>query len=380
MRYRRAALGIVLLLVLAAVPAAAAGSWSSEGVRGIAGTVSMLGVSCPSATHCVAAGSADHVLAVDVGSGHSWRVQPVAQPARDKGGALSAVSCSSVRGCTAVGYYRDHLGQDYGVVERWNGSAWNIQLTRAPFDSKAAGLSGVSCPTATMCMAVGGYNTLIKTENLLIEWWTGDDWTIQSPPSPSAVPDTNLDAVSCSSPVACTAVGTAGNGSGKTTGLIERWDGTTWSLQTSAPPPGATAVELFGVSCPSADDCTAVGLYQDGDTPFRNLAEQWNGTSWHLQSVPDPAGSTGLTELHGVSCSAPDACTAVGLYEPPSHPYRTLAVSWNGSAWSTQPTPTPTVPSALLLLDAVSCPGPVCTAVGFSDDIGGKSQAIVEVG
>jgi hypothetical protein len=41
------------------------------------------------------------------------------------------------------------------------------------------------------------------------------------------------------------------------------------------------------------------------------LAEAWNGTSWAIQGTQTPAGAT-YGMLDGVSCTAASACTAAG--------------------------------------------------------------------
>jgi hypothetical protein len=82
--------------------------------------------------------------------------------------------------------------------------------------------------------------------------------------------------------------------------LVERWDGTAWSIQTSANPSGGGV--LSSVSC-RGNRCMAVGQ-SAGSTP---LAERWNGTAWVVQTLPAGGGT-----LSGVSCTAGNACTAVG--------------------------------------------------------------------
>jgi hypothetical protein len=62
----------------------------------------------------------------------------------------------------------------------------------------------------------------------------------------------------------------------------------------------------------------------------KTLAEVWNGTAWKLQYPPHP---TTLSALLGASCSAANACEAVG-----SSYNRTLSEVWNGSAWRLQVT------------------------------------------
>ena len=41
--------------------------------------------------------------------------------------------------------------------------------------------------------------------------------------------------------------------------LAEVWDGSTWTVQSTPNPTGATSGSLYGVSCTSATACTAVG-------------------------------------------------------------------------------------------------------------------------
>jgi hypothetical protein len=83
--------------------------------------------------------------------------------------------------------------------------------------------------------------------------------------------------------------------------------------------------------------CTAVG-YHAGTGGARPLAEAWNGTRWHIQTVPLPHGSPGGI-LAAVSCTSPRACTATGANFSATGP--TLAERWNGTRWRVQPAPYP---------------------------------------
>jgi hypothetical protein len=120
-------------------------------------------------------------------------------------------------------------------------------------------------------------------------------------PSPSpAAGNSLLNAVSCVSASACTAVGYH-NGATEAGTLAESWNGTTWSVVPS-PAKGV----LDGVSCVSAGACVAVGRFTGG-----TLAESWNGTTWSV--VPSPNKGTGGL-LSGVSCVPASGCTAAGDY------------------------------------------------------------------
>jgi hypothetical protein len=104
-------------------------------------------------------------------------------------------------------------------------------------------------------------------------------WTI--PKSPNAtLPGGRIESVSCSSASACTAVGTYLDTSGINVTLAEAWNGTSWHQEATPNPPGDVrpeiAPDLFGVSCPTAHFCAAVGSYQNVSTRVV-FAETWNG-------------------------------------------------------------------------------------------------------
>lgn len=95
--------------------------------------------------------------------------------------------------------------------------------------------------------------------------------------------------------------------------LAERWNGSAWAIQST---PGLTGGQSYanlleGVSCTSATACTAVG-YSAGPVPV-TLAMRWNGTSWTLQPTADPTDAQSSDrQLEGVSCLSATACRAVG--------------------------------------------------------------------
>ena len=136
-----------------------------------------------------------------------------------------------------------------------------------------------------------------------------------------------LDAVACSSSTRCEAVGNH-----QTTGgaapLAEVWNGTRWALQTMPNPTGSTGTTLVGVACPSATRCEAVGYYNTSGNVQVPLAEGWNGTTWALQTTPNPAGAI-FSELNAVACLSATNCEAVGDYQNSSGVTLTLAERWS---------------------------------------------------
>jgi hypothetical protein len=223
----------------------------------------------------------------------------------------------------------------------------------------ANALNGVSCVSAHGCMAVGqdlGSTGALRT---LAESWDGSRWSVV--PSPNRGRDDNvLDAVSCVSVVACMASGYFEGGLGGT--LAESWDGTRWSVLPS-PAPGTTGGDaLYGVSCVSADACTAIGVSGSSTGVTSTLIESWDGSRWSV--VPSPNPGPGFTWLDGVSCAAADACNATGHYFTQTGGNRTLIESWNGTRWSVVPHPQPGTTARELV--GVSCVSTTtCTAAGF---------------
>ena len=324
-------------------------------------------VSCPVRHGCTAAGYNavfQHYprALVDTWDGTTW--QPAIAPglpAATESESL-AVSCSDAAACTSVGFNTDPFERSAPLIERWNGRQWAIQTTPGLPSSNTV-LDGVSCPSATSCVAVGYYYVSDGMDAPLTETWNGHVWRIRHIQAPPGRPSSELRAVSCSSAQACIAVGGYTDGTGNQTAFAERWDGSTWQFQHVAVPVGATGSLLVGVSCSEARACTAVGNYSDRRGRQRPLAATSNATGWRLNSVPAPAGS--LAEaLTSVTCSARTACTAVGSYIDSVGDTDTLVEARAGGAWSVQHSPNQ--PGAVSTsLAGVSCQSDTsCAAVG----------------
>src|ERR1022692_4688261 len=162
-------------------------------------------------------------------------------------------------------------------------SSWVIQSTPNPTDSRGSVLRGVSCPSTTACTAVGGYTNSARGAVTLAARWNGSGWALESTPNPTGASLIVLRAISCPSSTACTAVGEYFNSAGTRVTLAERWNGSSWAIQSTPNPTGSQDSVLYGVSCPSTTACIAVGS--------NDLAERWNGSSWAIQSTHIPAAA-----------------------------------------------------------------------------------------
>jgi len=286
---------------------------------------------------------------------------------------LYGASCTSASACTAVGDYVTNTGASKTLAERWNGTAWTLQSTPNP--SGASYLNGVSCTSASACTAVGWYVTSTNATLTLAENWNGTTWTLQSTPNPSGAAHSFLQDVACTSASACTATGYYATSAGVDQALAESWNGTTWTLQSTPTPSGATSSALSGVSCTSASACTATGYYATSAGVYQTLAETWNGTTWTLQSTPTPSGATS-SALSGVSCTSASACTSVGWYGVSPGAYETLAETWNGTTWAIQSTPNRTAATSSYLFGVSCTSASACTATGY--DLSPSYKALAE--
>jgi hypothetical protein len=320
-------------------------SWSIEATPNRAGAVGMAlhGVSCPSASSCIAVGSyleraapSISVALVEQWNGTSWKITVVPSPSAGTGGsAFTAVSCGSPSSCTAVGFYVDNsINRIRSFAATWNGSKWRIDLP--PIVTGGSELEAVSCVSTSWCMADGSQDSFGQGGRFLAEVWSGGHWSVTLKLSKQVTGGT-LTGISCTSTTDCLAIGEEGGGNP----AAEDWTGTAWTLQTVGTP--ETAASATSLSCTSGTACIAVG----GQTPFQTGDPAWaasfNGSSWTPMSAAPP-GNTMIDTLTGVYCTSSSSCEAVGfenadLRDPVDE---ALAESWNGTSWSIQSTPDPT--------------------------------------
>jgi hypothetical protein len=214
----------------------------------------LYGVSCSSAADCTTVGIRGELTLAERWNGTRWYVQRTANPV-GHGARFYGVSCSGSTACTAVGFYGRRT-----LAERWNGHRWSIKATPNPPRARDSSLQDVSCSSFTACTAVG-YADKGLVGLALVERWNGHRWLMQSTPAFARSQGTMLSGVSCPTASACTAVGQTDSGFDNSLSLAERWTGQRWSIRhvQRAKRPDL----LLGVSCPSAGSCIAVGGFGD---------------------------------------------------------------------------------------------------------------------
>ena len=292
-----------------------------------------------------------------------WALQPLSSEydGSSVNSMLESVSCVSGSSCMAVGVNQARIAPYFSLAEYWNGSTWQPQSMPYPADSGGdwsnIDLRGVKC-ISTFCMAVGQYVNTSGAGKTLGENWNGSSWSLQSTVNPTGASSSQLNSVACTTTANCTAVGYYKNSSGTNLPLAEHWDGSTWALQSL---PATTGGHLLEVSCTSASACTAVGYAGSS-----GLADRWNGSTWKTQAVPKPSGASKLS-LKSVKCVSSSVCMAVGATGnlAGNSPSGTLVSErWNGTAWKVQTIKAPSAATASEL-NGISCTSTTsCYAVG----------------
>jgi hypothetical protein len=386
---RLTALGACALAsaAVASAGAASAPHWSIQTTPNPAGPLDseLFGVSCTSTSSCMAVGyaqqGAERSLLAERFDGTGWRLAAVPAPAGAVTADFVGVSCAGPRSCVAVGDYRNRRGLTLTLAERWNGDAWTIERTPNPgrpyaqptLDSGTE-FSGVSCGSARSCVAVGDYLDRKHRSVALVERLEGSRWTLEPTPSPRGRP---LGGASCASASACTIVGEDRRGFGVLQPTAERSLRGAWTLQhaPASPVPGSMTNILVSVSCASSADCAAVGDRSTAAGGHAAFAERFGDGRWTITPTPPQEEAV----LGAISCPGAEACTAVGLTQNAARSSTLpLIERWNGRSWSLEAGATLARGRRAGGLGAVSCVSPSsCMAVGFATyDAGGIERTL----
>jgi hypothetical protein len=276
----------------------------------------------------------DTVHSIRTGAEH-WDGSSWSQiPAPDVGtGAnqLNGVDALTSNYIWTVGYSTSS-GLQKTLIERWNGTQWRVVTSPNAGTSGDNALTSVDALSSTNAWAVGSSRTSASRKSL-IQRWNGTSWTIVSSPNPGTLGNSLLG-VEAAGPNDIWAVGWKNSGNGLRS-LLLHYDGTGWTEGAAVPKVGTGDNVLTGISAVSSDDVWASGYYVDG-TQHKTFTLHYNGTTW--SQVPSSNGADGTSVLMGIDASSPTDAWAVGFeYRAALDHYVASTQRWNGSSWSAFP-------------------------------------------
>jgi len=141
--------------------------------------------------------------------------------------------------------------------------------------------------------------------------WDGTAWSRYPTPYPGE--ESHLYDVVAIAPDDIWGVGITISQQGDVQGLSMHWDGASWSVVPIEHVPGGEV--FYSVAAASANDVWAVGYQSDpGPGLFQPLVERWDGTSWTVTPVPWPSPPSTINILYGVAAVSADDAWAVGSY------------------------------------------------------------------
>ncbi len=215
--------------------------------------------------------------------------------------------------------------------------------------------------------------------------------TASLPSGATGLPSGFLPALGCASAGNCSAGGAYDDASSHTQGLILNEVKGVWTTPTrliapagSASDPGLT---VNSISCGAVGDCVAVGSYDDNKNYAQSfIASESRGIWQRAREVVLPANAKGaaqLSEVHSVSCWSAGNCSAVGIYldgtQPVGHS-EAMVINEVGGTWSRAQEvllPAGANVNPYALLNQITCVSGHCVGVGSFIGTDGTTQGLV---
>lgn len=255
-------------------------------VGGAAATVR--GVSCPTATVCVAVNTKDGVFAKDPTTQTGWQYQSIGTVSD-----LTAISCSPTDLCAATAADGEIVaGSPSGLAGTW---------TEHKVDGVRQ-LTGVSCPSSSLCVGTDATGYVVASSNPKSTTWR----------SQHADGSGRFDGIACTRNAHCIAIDTSGNvvTSTNPTANNARW--------------GVKKVDSdhpLAISCPTTTLCVMID--RTGNV-FSSTDPTGGATTWHSTKIG------GASRLVDVSCPDDHLCVVTTSTDST---YTTSNPTGSGSTW-----------------------------------------------
>ena len=367
----------------------------------------VLSISCRSAGDCTAGGvfrdRAGHRQAFVVSETKGAWGKPLEVPGSGRlnaGGAalVGSVSCASPGNCAAGGSYTDGSRNVQAFVVSETKGAWGKAI-EVPGSGRLnvagdATVESVSCTSPGNCGAGGVYglplSPVAPSEQPFVVTERNGTWgkVIKVLGLGNDAVESDVASVSCTSAGNCGAGGGVEDLSSETdtpfavSQVNGRWQKAI-RLRGAVPLNGGIA-GINQLSCPSAGNCGAAGIFTDhADRGQAFVATEVSGRWQRAIEVPGTAtlNAGPLAQANSVSCVSPGNCAAAGYYSSSNIDIQAFVVSQVSGRWRRAIE----VPGTAGLnaggnaqVNSVSCGSAGnCSAGGFYTDHRNRSQAFV---
>lgn len=215
-------------------------------------------------------------------AGGAWT--GVTTPNAGRSSYLNAVAAVSPTDVWAVGAFSPTSGGRQTLIEHFDGSSWTI--VASPNWGYYNSLGAVAVVAADDIWAAG-YGGDSGLQPPLVLHYDGATWSRVAVPGPGG--DSVLTDFAVVSPTDIWAVGSSGLVTKDELTLVMHYDGSEWSIVPS-PNAGTETNILSGIVAISAGNMVAVGTYAVSANVFLPLVERWDGTSWTVIDTGIPSG------------------------------------------------------------------------------------------
>jgi hypothetical protein len=302
-------------------------------------------------------------------------------------------TCPAVGSCVAVGAYLDASGDQQGLIETLSAGVWTS--VAAPLPANAAknpetAVTAVTCTEVGSCVAVGGYVAKKAQYSGLIEVLSGGTWSPRQE-LPAGFSDVEFASVVCPVAGSCVAVGEGSSSTGGSGGVIATLSDGSWTMTAAALPPNVPtgAIGLLGsVTCPAVGSCVAVGYYSYAGLKaptVEGFVDTLSDGQWTAAAVPvgTKKSARSVSFLYSVACPTATSCVAGGITADKAHQGgEGLLESLSSGTWSPVDVPLPAeaMPGQIGQFNDVACPAAgMCVAASDYTDSSGNQQGLIEM-
>ncbi len=312
-------------------------------LSGGAGVVLLLSAAAPSSAADAPARTPTVTGGRATTSGGTWGPAKEVAAALNTGGgaAINSVSCASAGNCSAGGYYTDSSGNQQAFVINEANGAWGkaTEVAAALNTLGVAAINSVSCASAGNCSAGGYYSVSSGNQQAFVINETNGAWgkAMEVAAALNRGRSARIESVSCGSAGNCSAGGHYRPGIHSQQAFVVNETSGAWGKATevaAALNTGGSAA-ISSVSCGSAGNCSAGGHYRDGSTHSQQafVVNETSGAWGKATEVAAALNTLGVAAIDSVSCGSAGNCSAGGLYVDSFDHAQAFVVNETSGTW-----------------------------------------------